>query len=122
MNHDILLHRLESSFGIAGSSFKWIKSYLADRVQTVQVNRYRSSKVSLTFGVPQGSVKGPLSFTLYTKDVTAVIQRHGMLDHCYADDTQLYFYCRPDQMSHLADVFSRCVNELKHKTVSMDSV
>ena len=58
---------------------------------------------------------GSLLFTLYTKDVTAIIQRHGMLGHCYADDTQLYLYCRPDQVSHLDDDFSWCVNELSDR-------
>ena len=37
-----------------------------------------------------------------------------MLGHCYADNTQLYFYCHPDQMRHLADVFSRYVKELRN--------
>ena len=74
----ILLERLEKSYSIVGSTLDWIRSYLENRVQNIFMNQTRSS-THLTYGVPQGSVLGLLLFVLYTKDVTTIIQRHGLL-------------------------------------------
>ena len=72
---------------------QWLNSYLVGRVQTIVINRSRLSAIKLSCGVPQGSVLGPILFALYTKDVSVIIKRHGLWSHCYADDTQIYFYC-----------------------------
>ena len=53
---------------------------MVDRVQLVQVNRSQSNKVRLIDIFPQGYMLGPLLFTFYTKDVTAIIQQHIMID------------------------------------------
>ena len=89
-----------------------MRSYITDREQSVKVGLSNSTDIHLTCGVPQGSVLGPLLFLLYTKDVTTIIKRHGLLNHCYADDTQMYFYCKTDELDTLASAFSACTNEL----------
>ena len=60
IDHDILFTRLQSRFGIYGSALNWIKSYLSDRVQCVSIGQFSSLDIPLSFGVPQGSVLGPL--------------------------------------------------------------
>ena len=63
-NHNILFDKLEH-YGIRGLPLQWIKSYLTDRLQFVQFNDHCSTPKSITCGVPQGSILGPLFFLLY---------------------------------------------------------
>ncbi len=65
IDHNVLLNRLENSVGISGSALAWFKSYLSDRHQFVAVNEEVSYRAQVQYGVPQGSVLGPLLFTLY---------------------------------------------------------
>ena len=75
LDHAILLRRLESTFGISEVALSWFESYLSDRTQSVVVDGLISTPIPLVFGVPQGSVLGPVLFTLYSQllsDVTPV--------------------------------------------------
>ena len=67
VDHDILLRRLLHGFGISGTALEWIKSYLLGRTQYVSYQG-QSEVTAVLFGVPQGSVLGPLYFLLYTSD------------------------------------------------------
>ena len=90
IDHGILLNRLRSSFGISDSAFSLLSSYLADRSQTVTIDQECSNESPLIRGVPQGSVLGPLLFTLYTTPLSHLLASSSVRFHFYADDTQLY--------------------------------
>ncbi|KAK2152371.1 hypothetical protein LSH36_330g03014 [Paralvinella palmiformis] len=90
LDHGILLSHFENVFGNSGSALKWIASYLPDRSQVVVIDSEHSKPVLLKYGVPQGSVLGQKKYTMYAKPLGAIIRRHELSYHFYADDTQLY--------------------------------
>ena len=90
VQHDTLLNRLKSRFGVDGKALKWFASYLADRTQRVTMNDGLSSAFPLRQGVPQGSCLEPLLFTVYTSKLFNIVSKHLPSVHCFADDTQLY--------------------------------
>ena len=90
IDHRILLRRLESRFGIRGKALEWMESYVTGRHQAVLIDGYVSSHVPLRYGVAQGSVLGPIVFTLYTSPLHDLIRAFGIDCHFFSDDTQLY--------------------------------
>jgi retron-type reverse transcriptase len=90
IDHNILLNRLRSTFGISDTAFTLLSSYLSNRSQSVAVDNEFSNKLPLLRGVPQGSVLGPLLFSLYTTPLSHILADSSIQFHFYADDTQLY--------------------------------
>ena len=97
LDHTILLRRLETHFGVTGHALQWFVSYLSHRSQRVIVGDDVSSVHRLEYGVPQGSVLGPILYSMYTAPLSDIIRSKGVLHHCYADDTQIYNTFTPQQ-------------------------
>ena len=73
VDHNILLHRLEISFSFSGVPLQWIRSYLNGRTQSILFGGKSTAPRPAVYGVPQGSVLGPLLFTLYMANIGKVI-------------------------------------------------
>ncbi|XP_075155481.1 uncharacterized protein LOC142228843 [Haematobia irritans] len=89
VSHDILIRKLRRCFGFGEFSTKLMKSYLSSRMQSVSVDGLSSELLTISRGVPQGSVLGPLLFSLYINDIVNV--PIGCDIQIYADDVQLSF-------------------------------
>ncbi len=113
VNHQILLSTLLRK-GISGTTLQWFDSYLSDRSfkgswrGKVSWRGEVSKSQHLATGVPQGSVLGPLLFSVYMASLGSVIQKHGFSYHCHADDTQLYLSFHPDDPAIAARI-SACL-------------
>ena len=91
LDRAILLNRLEYKFGItARNCLKMVIN--SNRYQFIQVSDVQSNKTSLEYGVPQGSVLGPLLFTMYVSPLVSLVQNHNIQCHMNADDTQIYIF------------------------------
>jgi len=90
IDQDTLLRRLEHTFGLSGSVIRWAQSYISGRSQFVRVGDDQSAITTCEYGVAQGSVLGPLLYTLYVAPTASVIASFNVNHVQYADDTQLY--------------------------------
>ena len=90
IDHEILFELLEKYVGITGNALQLIKSYFSNRTQRVVIDGILSDFASLVCGVPQGSVLGPMKFCLYLLPLSAILRKHAIGYHIYADDTLLY--------------------------------
>ena len=79
-----------SDCGVEGTALSLLESYLENREQCVAIGDSRSEPTSLQYGVLQGSVLGPVLFTVYTGTLAFLLEAHGVSYHFFADDTQLY--------------------------------
>ncbi len=108
LDHRLLLERLNTRCGVEGVALRWFESYLTNRSQSITINGTESVKQSLSYGVPQGSVLGPLLFTIYTAPLGDLLRQHGLDYHIYADDTKLYLSFPPSQ-----DTADSAINDIE---------
>ena len=96
VDHGILMSKL-SSVGVSPRSLEWFASYLRNRKQQTSCENNLSEALPVTFGVPQGSILGPLLFLVYINELPAVIEHSEV--SLYADDTVLYCFSKePHQL------------------------
>ncbi|GFO47561.1 reverse transcriptase [Plakobranchus ocellatus] len=113
IDHFILLERLENTFGISGTALLWLRSYLEYRTQSVQINNDRSDITVLKYGVPQGSVLGPILFTLYTQPIVKILTSHNFNYHFYTDDLQIYIDGTIEDLPNFISNTQNCIEDIK---------
>ncbi len=105
IGHNILLNRLENFVGISGSALAWFKSYLSDGHQFVAMNEKVSYRSQVQYGIPQGSVLGPLLFMLYMSPLGDIIRKHCV--------TFLYISSRPGE-TYQFECITECIVNIKN--------
>lgn len=110
VDHNILLSRLEQCVGIKGTALDWFSSYLKHRTFSVSIDQFSSSTAPVSYGVPQGSILGPVLFCLYMLPLGDIIRKYDISFHFYADDSQLYLPLKSsDSIQSLLD----CLEDIK---------
>ena len=131
VSSELLLSTL-ASLGVVGTALQWLRSYLTDRRQSVVVSGSCSSSQNLVCGVPQGSVLGPLLFSIYTTPLASLLRGHeGVHFHQYADDLQIYVSAEPEDLPDAVRRLEECIacveswmnqNELKLNNSKTDFI
>ena len=119
VDHNLLLQILKERIGVSGTALQWFSSYLSERTETVLVKGCTSLKRKINTGVPQGSVLGPILFTIYTIGLGDTIHKHDVDYHLYADDTQLYLKLMPSIVGNAEATLQRmesCINDIRNWT------
>jgi len=113
VDHDILLDFMRDFVGVDGTVLKLFQSYLCGRSQCVSIASVLSECSDLVYGVPQGSVLGPILFCIYTTALGAILRNYNIDYHIYADDTQLY--CSFDLKSPLEAIgkIQSCISDIR---------
>ena len=100
-------------FGLSGTVLRWMKSYLVGRFQRVHLRQRKSEAEPVRWGVPQGSVLGPLLFSLYLTPLGDIIRSHDINFHMYADDIQLYLSTDSSQFASARSSLERCILDVR---------
>ena len=86
IDHSLLISRL-ANIGITGIALKWFTSYISDRISSILINGHISSPRNISYGVPQGSVLGPILFNIYLLPIFDIISKFPLISvHSYVDD------------------------------------
>ena len=119
VDHKKLLEILKKEIGIRGTALNWFKSFITNRTQKVKIGETFSDIIELLFGVPQGSVLGPVLFKIYIRSLYKYVKPIKFEIEGFADDHQLYKqFLVSMQRQALGEDIEDC---LKHISVWMNS-
>jgi hypothetical protein len=107
LDHNKMQEKL-SLLGLNASSVLWFNEYLTNRTQSVIINGAVSDPQSIPFGVPQGSILGPLLFIVYINELPSVVKNCNI--QLYADDTLIYF--SSNSITTIESIFSEDLNRI----------
>ena len=115
VDHSIMLRRLDSRFHVKGVVHQWMHSYLSGWSSRVIIDGELSDPWPLQYGVPQGSVLGPILFSTYIAPISDIIKSHQIHYILYADDIQLvavYDSNSPDNVQEVLSRLSACIVDI----------
>ena len=93
-------------------AIKWFSSYLTNRSQRVRLGESLSQRLPLSHGVPQGSILGPLMFTVYVNDLPSIV--HNCKPECYVDDSKLYISFSVNKLDSVIDQVNKDLDQICH--------
>ena len=108
IDRPILVHRLHTDFGFTDTVLQWFSSYLTNRTHYISLSNHCSAFAPVHSDVPQGSVLGPMLFTM-----SAIIDSHSIILNSIADDLQLQMSAPPDRISELLHSIQSCIGDVK---------
>ena len=119
IDHTLLCRKLDA-YGVRGPEQLWFRNYLANRRQRVVLNGVSSDWADVTRGVPQGSIFGPLLFSLFVNDLPNVVQHCSI--NLYADDTTIYNSAdNPDTISTtIVNDLERIATWIDHNSMKLN--
>ena len=104
---------MREHIGLEGSVLGIFESYLQGRSQCISIENVLSNLSNLIFGVPQGSILGPIIFCIYTLPLGAILRHHNIPYHIYADDTQRYCACDADSSPTTMSRIEACITDIR---------
>ena len=115
VDHDRLMSILFNEIGLRGEALHWFESYLFNRRQAVSINGKLSDFLDTSYGVPQGSVLGPILFNIYVRSLIHVLNKAGFSAHGYADDHQVSkVFSVEFQFESIRVAVPRCLEIISH--------
>ena len=115
VDHNLLLRILRQEIGIRGTALSWFTSFLKGRCQRIRLGKSVSETITIRFGVPQGSVLGPVLFNIYIRSLYRCVKESGFSIIGYADDHQIMKSFKPsDQVKILSNQLRNCFLRIKN--------
>ena len=113
VDHQLLFDRLEAQYNIQDDALSLLKSYLDRRKFSVVIDEYKSEPHKLFYGVPQGSILAPQLYSLYTRNIETIAEKHGVNVHLYADDCSIYIPFEEKDVATTKNRITKCIADVK---------